>query len=308
MPRTLLILAHAKTAVKDKISQKTRLWNIYANLVKKNSYPYIFHFTAPDGKLSRYGKDGMRFEITEREFHGYLGLIGDGEDGLKQWEKQLSEDINLPEGSSLVVLNANPFTIGHRYLVDIARRRSSHVLVLVIQGKPESGGKGNHENTGMVFPFRERMAMTEKGLADMAGVTILPSGPYIISRNDFPRDFLSRELGRVPAHAALDSMVICHVCKALGIKSLFAGDEPRDEMSEIHLKALRSACASSGLALRVAERKRLGEKYISSSMVRQDIADGNMDEAVLLAPCLAGHSAQDLALCYGPDIDQVGND
>ena len=254
------------------------------------------------------GNDGMRGTVTEKEFHGYLGLIGDGEDGLKLWEKQLSESTNLPEGTSLVVLNANPFTTGHHYLVSIARRRSAHVLVLVIRGKPESGGKGNHENTGIVFPFTERLDMTKKGLADIDCVTVMPSGPYIISRDDFPKDFLSDEMGRIPAHAALDSMVICHVCRALGIRSIYAGDEPRDEMSEIHLNALRASCASSGIQLRVAERKRLGERYISSSMVRQDIADGNIEEAVLLSPSLAGHSAEDLALRYRPDVDQVGDD
>jgi [citrate (pro-3S)-lyase] ligase len=273
--------------------------------VNKNSYCGIFHFAAPDAKLIPDGKDGMRGTVTEKEFNGYLGLIGDGEEGLGLWEKQLVRDIGLPEGSSLVVLNANPFTTGHRYLVSIARKRSSHVLVLVIQGRPESGGRGNHENTGIVFPFDERMGMTKAGLADMDGISVLPSGPYIISRDDFPQGFLSEEMGSVPAHAALDSMVICHVCRALGIKSIFAGDEPRDEMSEIHLNALRTACAGSGIQLRVAERKRLGERYISSSMVRQDIADGNMDEAVLLAPSLAGHSAEDLALRYRPDVDQV---
>ncbi len=251
------------------------------------------------------GNDDMRCTVTEREFHEYLGLIGDGEEGLKLWERQLSESIDIPEGTSLVVLNANPFTIGHRYLVSIARSRSRHTLVLVIQGRPESGGRGNHETTGIVFPPEERLRMTRKGLSDMDGVTVLPSGPYIVSRDDFPSSFLSEEMGRVPAHAALDSMVLCHVCKALGIRSVYAGDEPRDEMSEIHLNALRSACASSGISLKVAERKRLGERYISSSMVRQDIADGNMEEAVLLAPSLAGHAAQDLALGYRPNVDQV---
>lgn len=305
MPHTLLILTHAKTAVKDKISQKTPLRNIYAGLMKKNSYPGVFHFSATGAKLIRYGKDDMRGTVTDKEFNAYLGLIGDGEEGLKLWEKQLSESIGLPEGTSLVVLNANPFTTGHRYLVSLARSRSRHVLVLVIQGRPESGGRGNHENTGIVFPFGERLRMTKEGLSDMDGITVIPSGPYVISRDDFPADFLSDEMGKVPAHAALDSMVICHVCNSLGIRSIFAGDEPRDEMSEIHLNALRTACAGSGIQLRVAERKRLGERYISSSMVRQDIADGNMEEAVLLAPSLAGHSAQDLALRYRPDVDQV---
>ena len=100
----------------------------------------IFHFTVADGKLMLDGNDDMRCTVTEREFHEYLGLIGDGEEGLKLWERQLSESIDIPEGTSLVVLNANPFTIGHRYLVSIARSRSRHTLVLVIQGRPESGG------------------------------------------------------------------------------------------------------------------------------------------------------------------------
>ena len=106
-------------------------------------------------------------------------------------------------------------------------------------------------------------------------------------------------MGKVPAHAVLDSMVLCHICRALGISKMFAGDEPRDEMSEIHLNALRTECAASNIVLKVAERKRLGEKYISSSMVRQDIADGKEDEIRQIVPKivvgyisgLSGHSA-----------------
>ena len=226
----------------------------------------------------------MREELTEQDFEEYLRLIGDGKEGLEAWENLTSTQIDIPQDSSLLIFNANPFTLGHRYLVQTAARRSSHVLILVIEGAPESGGKGNHENTGIVFPFSKRLEMTRSCLSDIPNVTVIPSGPYVISRNDFPKGFLSDRMGSVPAHAALDSMVICHICRALGIGKVFAGDEPRDEMSEIHLNALRSACTESGIMLRVAERKRLGEKYISSSMVRQDMADGNMEEIRLIVP------------------------
>ena len=222
--------------------------------------------------------------LTEEIFEEYLNLIGEGKEALNCWENRLASGISIPEDSSLMVINANPFTSGHRYLAEIASRRSSRVLVLVIQGRPESGGKGNHENTGIVFPFPERIEMTRKCLSGMDNVTVIPSGPYVISRDDFPDGFLSDRMGKVPAHAVLDSMVICHICRALGIRKVFAGDEPRDEMSEIHLNALRAACAGAGIMLRVAERKRLGEKYISSSLVRQDIADGKKDEVRLLVP------------------------
>ena len=245
------------------------------------------------------GKDAMQNSISENEFNRYLELIGDGRDGLEKWESQLKTRTDSLNDASLVVFNSNPFTLGHRYLIEIASRRSKHVLVLVIQGRPESGGKGNHETTGIAFDFNDRLDMTERCLSDIRNVTVLPSGPYVISRDDFPDGFLADRMGKVPAHAVLDSMVLCHICKSLGISKMFAGDEPRDEMSEIHLNALRTECAASNIVLKVAERKRLGEKYISSSMVRQDIADGKEDEIRQIVPeivlgyisGLSGHSA-----------------
>ena len=245
------------------------------------------------------GKDAMQNNISENNFNRYLEFIGDGREGLEKWENQLKTKINGLDDMSLVVFNSNPFTSGHRYLVEIAARRSKRVLVLVIQGRPESGGKGNHETTGIAFGFNDRLTMTERCLSDMEGVTVLPSGPYVISRDDFPDGFLSDRMGKVPAHAILDSMVLCRICGALGIMKMFAGDEPRDEMSEIHLNALRTQCAQDKIVLKVAERKRLGEKYISSSMVRQDIADCKEDEIRQIVPeivlgyisGLSGHSA-----------------
>lgn len=245
------------------------------------------------------GKSTMQNSISENEFNRYLELIGDGRKGLENWESQLKTRTDCLDDMSLVVFNSNPFTIGHRYLTEIASIRSKHVLVLVIQGRPESGGKGNHETTGIAFDFKDRLTMTERCLSDIKNVTVLPSGPYVISRDDFPDGFLADRMGKVPAYAVLDSMVLCHLCQALGIKKVFAGDEPRDEMSEIHLNALRTECAANNIVLKVAERKRLGEKYISSSMVRQDIADGKEDEIRQIVPEivlgyiseLSGHSA-----------------
>ena len=108
------------------------------------------------------GKGAMQNSISENEFNRYLELIGEGRDGLENWENQLNTRTDGLDDMSLVVFNSNPFTIGHRYLVEIASKRSKHVLVLVIQGRPESGGKGNHETTGIAFDFNDRLAMTER--------------------------------------------------------------------------------------------------------------------------------------------------
>lgn len=222
--------------------------------------------------------------IGQEQFFSYLNLIGDGIDGLKAWEEETKKALEGKHVDAITIFNANPLTVGHRYLAELASKRCSNLLVLVIQGRPESGSKGNHESTGLEFPFETRLAMTEAALDDIPNITVLPSGPYIISRIDYPTGFLSETIGPAPAHAELDSMVFCHVCESLGIKLAFFGDEPRDELSEIHLNALRQACAQNLITLKVAERKRIGERYISSALARQAIADKKRDELEDLIP------------------------
>ena len=226
----------------------------------------------------------MAFEFTQDIFDRYLGLLGGSARGLSDWEESIRQTLGAADGMSVLVFNANPFTNGHRYIAEIAARRSTRVLVFVIQGKPESGSRGNHENSGIVLPFPDRLKLTQACLSDLENVTVLPSGPYIISRSDFPAGFLSEYMGNAPAHAALDSMVLCHVCRALGIKAAFAGDEPRDELSEIHLNALRAECRKNGIVLRVAERRRLGERNISSALVREALDSKRPDDVKALVP------------------------
>ena len=234
--------------------------------------------------------------IDERTFREYLSLIADGMTGLEKWEGNLHSQLGDCSDTAVVIFNSNPLTIGGRYLAEIASRRSRRLLVLVIQGKTDSGSHGNHEDNVMEFSFKDRLAMTEKALSDLQNVIVMPSGPYLIGRDDFPKGYLSETLGAASAHAYLNCMAFCHICRALGIRSAYAGDEPRDEMSEIHLNTLRQLCAQNEIVLKVAERKRIDDKYISSSMVRKALATGDMETAEKLVPAsvlpyLAGHSA-----------------
>lgn len=234
--------------------------------------------------------------IDERIFSEYLNKIADGITGLESWERNLGSRLGDCSETSAVVFNSNPLTIGGRYLAEIASRRCERVLLFVIQGKTDSGSHGNHEERVIELPFETRFSMTKDALSDLKNVLVLPSGPYLIGRDDFPAGYLSGSLGAAHAHGFLDGKVFCHICNALGIKSAFAGDEPRDEMSEIHLNTLRQTCAQSGIVLKVAERKRIGDKYISSSMVRKALISGDRETVEKLVPpqvlpYLSGHFA-----------------
>ena len=99
----------------------------------------------------------MAFELTQDIFDRYLGLLGGSARGLSDWEESIRQTLGAADGMSVLVFNANPFTNGHRYIAEIAARRSTRVLVFVIQGKPESGSRGNHENSGIELPFPDRL-------------------------------------------------------------------------------------------------------------------------------------------------------
>ncbi|MBQ4501165.1 MAG: hypothetical protein II962_04930, partial [Spirochaetales bacterium] len=60
----------------------------------------------------------MQNDITENEFNTYLDLIGEGRSALEKWERELQDKIGGLDDVSLIVFNANPFTFGHRYLVE----------------------------------------------------------------------------------------------------------------------------------------------------------------------------------------------
>ena len=231
----------------------------------------------------------MQFSLNNHTFEEYLYLISEkGSKGFEEWLSDLNyiikEEFPNANSKACLVINANPFTTGHEYLINLVAKRVQALIVFVIQGHPESGGKGNHENTGIEFSADQRLEMTKQALKNLNNVLVLPSGPYLISRNDYPTHFLKEELSNASAHAILDSMVFCQVCKAIGAKTAFAGDEPRDELSEIHLNALRTQCLENNIILKVAERKRLGDKYISSSMVREALSTNNWDLIKQIVP------------------------
>ena len=223
----------------------------------------------------------------------YINALSSKPDALQTWLEKTSTLIqnnfdNL-ETLSCLVFNANPYTLGHDYLLSLASKRSSAVVVFVIEGKPESGCRGNHESTIIELPFEDRIKLVKQGAEKYPNILVLPAGPFLIGRNSFPeswsQDWKAEEKGKAHLFALLDAKLFFQViAPELGIKTRFVGDEPRDEMSEMHLNAMRQESKLAKIPLRVAERKRLGDKYISSSMVREALFQGDWETIKATVP------------------------
>ena len=76
------------------------------------------------------------------------------------------------------VMNCNPFTNGHKALIEQASRECDHVYVFVLSEEKSD------------FSFIDRLNMVKLGTAELKNVTVLPTGPYLISSATFPTYFL----------------------------------------------------------------------------------------------------------------------
>ncbi len=181
-----------------------------------------------------------------------------------------------PEQNDLLgaaVMNCNPFTLGHRYLLEQARCRCDRLLVLVV------------EEDLSVFPFADRIRLVREGVADLPGVAVVPGGPYVVSAATFPTYFL-KELSRAAEiHAELDATIFgSAIAPALGIKRRFVGEEPFDPLTAAYNAALLRILPPKGVEVQVIPRLAKDGVAVSASRVRKLLASGEWTELARLVP------------------------
>ena len=142
---------------------------------------------------------------------------------LKHWAQQCVRDGEpaLREGHrGAIVMNANPFTLGHQYLAEQAARQVDELLVMVVSEDCSD------------FPFHERLAMVRAGTAHIPNVRVCETGPYAISAATFPTYFLKKLSDAAETQMRLDADLFRrHIAPALGISARFVGSEPTDALT-----------------------------------------------------------------------------
>ena len=96
-------------------------------------------------------------------------------------------------------MNANPFTLGHQYLVETAAA-SCDLLHLFIVSEDSS-----------LVPFSVRKKLVMEGTAHLSNICYHESGPYIISSATFPSYFQKDETAVIESHARLDPVSYTHL-------------------------------------------------------------------------------------------------
>jgi len=249
-----------------------------SNVVLKNNST-CFVFTKPNtAKL--FESIGFSIIATAEPLFSVLefGLksIKNYQDYLKSIKTESKTD-NI----STIVVNCNPFTNGHKYLIEKAASESELVYLFVVE-----------ENLS-AFPFEIRWKLIEKGISHLKNVVMIRAGEYIVSGSIFPNYFLKNESFDLVSQkqAEIDVTIFAeYFVPILGIKKRYIGTENYCKTTCAYNNAMFKILPKAGVEVIEITRKALGmdennePDYISASKVREAINNDKLSEIIGFIP------------------------
>ncbi len=209
-------------------------------------------------------------------------LMENGRGGLPEYRKYLAS-LARPGRNGAIVMNANPFTKGHRYLVEQAASQVDNLYVIVVK---EDRSR---------FPYVERKAMIEAGCAGLDNVVVCEGSDYAISAATFPTYFLKKLDDATDTQIALDlDLFVNHIAQPLGVTVRFAGSEPEDALTRRYNELMAEILPGTSVAvvrqawrpIDFVEIPRLEQKGkpLSATALRLALDEGGFKEAMEYIP------------------------
>ena len=248
----------------DRAHQGEGLLNqIVSHLVERltgQGRTHLFVYTKVS--TAKFFQDLGFYEIARVE--GTLSFLENRKNGFARFCARLSQS-RTEEPAAAIVMNANPFTLGHLALVERAAEFPAvHLFVL--------------EEDASLVPFAVRWKLVNEGVA------CHKSGPYLISSATFPSYFLKDEGAVIQGHARLDLALFGQIAQALNIAARYAGEEPSSQVTGLYNQVMARELPKEGIRFIEVPRKTLEEVPISASTVRKLIHDGKLEAIRPLVP------------------------
>ena len=208
-------------------------------------------------------KDQIVFmENKKNGFNDYLNELS---------KSKLNDNANAKKIAA-IVMNANPFTLGHLYLIEKASKEND-ILHLFIVSEDKS-----------IVPFNVRKKLIMEGTSHLKNIIYHDSGPYIISSATFPSYFQKDEKDVIESHANLDLEIFVKISKALNINVRYVGEEPTSLVTGIYNKIMEKKLKENGIECNIIKRKEMDGNIISASVVRKKIKEGNIEGIKNMVP------------------------
>lgn len=178
---------------------------------------------------------------------------------------------NARKPIGVIVMNANPFTLGHRFLVEQSSELVERLYVVVVR-----------EDCSM-FSYNERKAMVSQGVRDIGNVVVVDGSDYAVSAATFPTYFLKQLSDATDTQIILDlDLYRRRIAPALGATIRFFGSEPTDPLTRRYNELMHQQLGEEHV--HEIQRKQQEGSTISASRVRKAMMEGCLWDAIQLVP------------------------
>ena len=193
-------------------------------------------------------------------------------DGLKRYLAR-HQRLVTPGPNGAIVANCNPFTLGHRYLVERAASLVERLYLFVVREELS------------LFPFEYRFNMVREGICDLPNVTLLDTSCYAVSSVTFPTYFLKGGDPDGALRMELDLLLFAsRIAPYFQIQARFIGSEPFSGTTARYHAAMHRILPAFGIKVTELERTGAWEATISASRVREQLARGEAEGLAALVP------------------------
>lgn len=230
---------------------------------------HYFLYTKPDA-VAYFKESGFRLIMaTDQVVFMEFGLPN-----FQDYLQKITTFKQATENNGAIVMNANPFTNGHLYLIETAASSCETVYVFVLSEESS------------FFDYQTRLDLVKKGVENLTNVVVIPTDEYLVSSATFPSYFLKNQAELVVAkeQARLDARLFKEkIAPTLAITKRFVGEEPLSRVTEVYNHAM-SEVFSSSLELFVIPRKEINGEVISATKVRDLLKKNEFEQIEKLVP------------------------
>ena len=241
---------------------------MFSHLVNYMSQLNIFHYfvyTIPRNELIFTSLNMKTIVMTMNT------VLLEGGDEINNVLTSLRDEYALSDNKkAAVIINANPMTLGHLYLIETASKENKEVLVFVVSEDLSS------------FPFLDRFEIIKSATSYLKNVTVLPTLSYLVSKITFPKYFLKEDQLIKDEQTLIDVLVYKQYYeKIFNINIRYLGEEPFSFNTNKYNQVLKTYLGSH---VKIIKRKKIGEKIVSASLVRKLLKENNTEEIKKYVP------------------------
>ncbi len=245
------------------INLTARLLSVLEGFALRNRIPTLFLCTRPEN-IGQFRQCGFWPLAQEGD---RAVLMENNPVGLQHYCRQLAQWRQPGEKIAAIVMNANPFTLGHQFLAEQAARQCDWLHLFLVGEE------------GSFFSYDDRLTMVTRGVAHLPNVTVHGGSPYIISRATFPAYFLKETPVVDQAWCAIDLILFRdHIVPALGITHRYIGSEPFCPTTRRYNETMHTLLAGKVTVKEISRIASHDGTAVSASEVRQLLAGRHYDQ------------------------------